>query len=169
MKKLFTFFAFAFATMSMAQALPVEISTFTATKTKSGILIEFRTLSEVNASHFVIEKSFDGISFEDFSIIKTKGASNYKLIDTKIENAYYRLSQYDHDGKMEIFKVVSYQSQTEAGIKLIDHKLYSEAPLSIFDTQGRFLKKGNNPTLEDLMPGIYLAVSDRKILKFLVK
>jgi hypothetical protein len=91
------------------QPLPVELLYFEGTKYKTFNSLKWATASEQNSSHFDIERSEDG---EIWKFIANKTAAgnsqtkiNYSHLDSYINqnNVYYRLLQYDIDGKFEIY------------------------------------------------------------------
>src|SRR5690606_8997339 len=94
--------------------LPVELEKFTANVFgKDKVKLEWHTLSEINNSHFEIERSRNGMYF--MRIAEIKAASNateehfYHYVDEKpLEDTnYYRLKQVDYDGKFEYSQIRS--------------------------------------------------------------
>jgi hypothetical protein len=88
--------------------LPVELVTFTAERyLKAKAKISWTTASEVNSSHFEVEKSLDGIRFETIGTVKSAGTTlnkqEYSLIDEAPSTGlnYYRLKQVDLDGQVD--------------------------------------------------------------------
>jgi hypothetical protein len=87
-------------------ALPIDLISFDAklNTEKKYVSLDWQTASESNSSHFMIEKSADGLTFDDLSKISAKGnshtISNYSFIDIEpfIGVSYYRLKQIDADG-----------------------------------------------------------------------
>jgi len=72
----------------------------------------WQTASEFNSSHFDLEKSRDGISWEKLAQIPAAGNSNdllsYSYFDTNpLSQQYYRLHQFDIDGKDELFAPIA--------------------------------------------------------------
>ena len=95
--------------------LPVELTSFSAVAINSEVLVSWSTQSERNNESFVLERSFDGITFIEISKILAEGDSNlkreYSILDRnpslKVNN-YYRLVQYDLDGdKQELGTIVT--------------------------------------------------------------
>ncbi|MFN3406039.1 MAG: T9SS type A sorting domain-containing protein [Cytophagaceae bacterium] len=86
--------------------LPVEYLYFNAEKQGAGALLTWGTSQEKNASHFVVMKSVDGISFEPIGTVKAAGNSSaplsYAFIDPSVSAGvtYYQLAQYDLDGSV---------------------------------------------------------------------
>ncbi|SFH34171.1 hypothetical protein [Pontibacter chinhatensis] len=93
--------------------LPVELSRFEGKATQSGISLEWETASEINNSHFEIERSADGSAFEQLGSVA--GHSNsvatieYSYLDKHPNPGtnYYRLRQVDFDGKYEYSNVIA--------------------------------------------------------------
>ncbi len=93
--------------------LPVELISFKAIQQESSLLLLWRTATELNNSHFTLERSFDG---EAFSILvrvdgqgTTSNVTEYSFNDVNpgIGLSYYRLSQTDFDGTHTILQTVS--------------------------------------------------------------
>jgi len=99
--------------VSTAHVLPIELLRFTASPKNNGIKIDWITSSEINNDYFTIEKSINGITFEEIAKIEGAGNSNNQLSysytdeDPFAGNSYYRLKQTDFDGKFERFKLTS--------------------------------------------------------------
>lgn len=83
--------------------LPVTLASFSAKAVNQKAKIEFTTVTEVNNNYFVIEKSVDGgKTYEKLAQLTAKGSSSsYFAYDDNPYNGinYYRLLQYDLDGK----------------------------------------------------------------------
>lgn len=83
--------------------LPVTFNKVAAVKAKSGVEVTWSTLTEKNTSHFVIERSADGVAFEAAGQIPASGNSNslksYGYFDQvgQVGN-YYRIRSVDFDG-----------------------------------------------------------------------
>jgi hypothetical protein len=93
--------------------LPVELLTFNASCIENQNVITWQTASEHNSSHFEVEKSRDGETWDVIGQQTAAGNSNelltYQFVDEE-KNAgtfYYRLNQVDVDGKNEYFGPVA--------------------------------------------------------------
>lgn len=101
--------------------LPIELLSFTGKYINSKKIVELYwiTASETNNSHFVLEKSFDGINFMPFATINGAGNSskkiNYMTYDEAplISVTFYRLKQIDYDGEYTYSKIISVSSEQE--------------------------------------------------------
>ena len=98
--------------ISTPQALPVELTQFEAVGYPRWNVVKWTTASEHNSSHFVLESSYDGEMWKE---IATKNAAGNSIEDVKYswidynqnELTYYRLIQYDIDGKSETYGPIS--------------------------------------------------------------
>ena len=107
-----SFSPFTLASTTTANTLPVELLFFEAEVNKENVNLIWATATEINNDYFTVEKSKDGIFFEEVG--KVKGAGNYNnkkdylLVDENpfIGLSYYRLKQTDFDGSFEYSKIV---------------------------------------------------------------
>ena len=92
---------------------PLKLLDLSATKINKATLVSWTTSSETNNDYFSLEWSRDGRDFKEIAQIKSKGdhRGNQKYSFTHRNPAlgtnYYRLTQYDLDGRSETFNVVS--------------------------------------------------------------
>lgn len=91
--------------------LPVKLISFNAVLNNSSkVDLLWKTTAEVNLSHFIAEKSFDGVSYHDagmvFAIGNNASDNNYKFTDNVAGVTspviYYRLRSVDNDGKVQL-------------------------------------------------------------------
>jgi len=104
--------------------LPVELLSFDATANPYQNRVELRweTATEINNSHFIIERSLDGRIFGAIGQVEGAGNSNsprnYEAFDTEPEQStmFYRLRQTDFDGSFQYSNVVevSYSESVES-------------------------------------------------------
>lgn len=94
--------------------LPVKLLSFNGeySREEGCVKLDWSTASELNNSHFVIERSHNGIDYEALGMIVGSGNSNsakkYSFSDPVVKKAsfYYRLVQFDFDGTSETFSPV---------------------------------------------------------------
>lgn len=105
--------------------LPVEMYSMEAFKGEGANVIRWTTKSEINNSHFELERTLDGENFEFVSIEEGQGNSsieqNYEVSDDLFfdgEINYYRLTQIDFDGQKKVFDLMTVDNRKEE-IKLI--------------------------------------------------
>ncbi len=90
--------------VSTGIVLPVEFITLNATSRNGYNEITWSTLTEINADYFAIEKSIDGVSFQEIGFVDAVGTSqervDYSFVDDEQnrKTVYYRLRQVDLNG-----------------------------------------------------------------------
>lgn len=99
--------------------LPISLAYFQGQATEEGALLSWETLAEESNAYFTIEKSRDGIQFEELAQVKGAGDSDvplqYKYLDKQpYKLTYYRLRQTDYDGTTEVFNIVSVSVEDKA-------------------------------------------------------
>ena len=96
--------------------LPVDLVSFKASLQNNATLLQWETANEINTSHFDVERSLDGRSFNVIGNVTAIGnASNqnfYTHLDHEVYNLastviYYRLKMVDSDGKFIYSNIVS--------------------------------------------------------------
>jgi hypothetical protein len=167
------------------QPLPVELISFTGTCNEELINLEWITASEHNSSHFDIEESRDGFNWQLLGSLQAAGNSNqtliYQLSDnaTNAGNNYYRLIQFDVDGKATGYGPInvaceetvkgyfsSFPNPSGSAFQVIvnNKDLVGTSILNITDSKGSQvynstieLKDGINMFVvnEELAPGVY--------------
>ena len=168
--------------------LPVNLISFTAEAVieneKYGVVLKWKTASEKNNDYFTVERSVDGVNFEEVFRMKGAGNSNdfnnYFGVDEAPYKgiSYYRLKQTDFNGDFEHFKMVSVQVSSIGAIEMYPNPVKSELNISleskkenaaiyikIYNIQGKLifseskeLQKGiNNAVLamDDFTQGVY--------------
>ncbi len=101
--------------------LPIELLSFTAEKNEEGIMIKWVTATELNNDYFVLEKSRNGKVFDEIYRVSGNGTThakvNYSYLDPYPYNGfnYYRLVQYDYDGKSTTSKIIRIKAETNRG------------------------------------------------------
>jgi hypothetical protein len=111
--------------------LPVKLVSFTAMLIDNKAAIKWTTASEMNVSHFEIEKSFDGKNFNDAGMVFAYGNTNERkeysfsdnLNSTQSNVIYYRLRSVDIDGKSQYSetRIIRIAKQTENPITVLTY------------------------------------------------
>ena len=111
--------------------LPVKMYSFTANLNNSKVDLKWVTASEINVSHFIVEKSTDGVNFSEAGLMFAYGnatdKTNYSLSDNVNTNQagviYYRLRSIDVDGKSELSetRIIRIGKQTEKNISIVTY------------------------------------------------
>lgn len=104
--------------------LPVELIEFNATPLDETVAITWQTASEVNNSHFVLQRSKEGLTWESITTIPGSGNSNTILsyqhfdLDPFKARSYYRLKQVDFDGQYAYSDVEVVDFDNELNVKV---------------------------------------------------
>jgi hypothetical protein len=144
---------------------PVDLLSFTAEKTPQNVLLKWSTAMEKNFSHFVIEKSSDGINYEQAGIVFGSGNSsnqiNYTFEDYAIIPGivYYRLKQVDLDGSVKYSEIRSVNIDntnpaliySSNGDLTIQFNAKGEAIYTVVDMLGRTLYSGTRTSDESII------------------
>ncbi len=94
-------------------ALGIELVDFKVKKQNSYFKVSWTTSSEINNDYFSLEWSRDGRNFKEIAQIKSKGNNRenqeygFTHRNPALGTNYYRLTQYDLDGRSETFNIVS--------------------------------------------------------------
>jgi hypothetical protein len=100
-------------TSNAVNPLPVTLTYFRAKPNGSTVLVSWATSTEKNSDYFMVQRSADGKSYDDFRRSDAAGNStttkSYRVTDSNPLPgiSYYRLRQFDRDGKMEVFGPVA--------------------------------------------------------------
>jgi hypothetical protein len=90
--------------------VPVEFLSFDAKRVNEKVNLTWVTASEINNSHFEVERSVDNNRFEQIGTVKGNGTTSmmntYSMVDniktiinSNAKTVYYRLKQIDYDGE----------------------------------------------------------------------
>ncbi|HLG35896.1 MAG TPA: T9SS type A sorting domain-containing protein [Bacteroidia bacterium] len=172
--------------------LPVELISFTGENKNSINHLHWSTASEINNDYFIVERSADGIDFENIGTVDGHGNSNqplnYFFDDVQPASGinYYRLKQIDYDGKFEYSKIIAVRNnpsgipcfvfQSElSGNFILKCSQQENAQAQILNVDGRILKviniTGNSENKIDLQNfdrGTYILriIDEKNILNF---
>ena len=170
--------------MLLVTPLPLSLLSFDAKNNGAKNDLVWRTASEVNVSHFSVERSNDGVKYQEITKITANNDRNKTSTYTCSDalplsgNNYYRLKIMDRDGKFEYSNIEVVNTKLPiTNVKIypnpVSNSLYSSFDLSfdndcelqIFDTFGKLVasksldaQKGRNNTSIDvtnLAAGVY--------------
>lgn len=125
----FWFRGFAYNT-PVQTTLPVKLTSFSAMLNNNKVDLKWTTSSEINVSHFIVEKSTDGVNYSDagmaFAYGNATDKTNYSLSDNNVNTSraaviYYRLRSVDIDGKSELSetRIIRIGKQNENNITIV--------------------------------------------------
>jgi hypothetical protein len=104
--------AIAFVKVVVTSVLPVKLIDFIAINSTEKIIINWKTASEINSSHYIVQKSSNGKDFQNLvqvnSLNRSDAKSEYSITDEHpaMGNNYYRLIMIDKDGSKEYSKII---------------------------------------------------------------
>ncbi|WP_052444314.1 T9SS type A sorting domain-containing protein [Flammeovirga sp. OC4] len=109
--------------------LPVELTYFEGEKNSNGsISLYWETASEINNSHFIIQASRNGRSFDNIGKVDGNGNANVSIeyafdaSERKVRGyKWYRLKQVDFDGDFEYSNIIKIQANE---IKIQELNIY---------------------------------------------
>ncbi len=158
--------------------LPVSLEYFKADADANVVDLNWKTSSEKNNDFFTVERSRDGINFEDISTVYGAGNSNKELYYTVTDEkpyagiSYYRLKQTDYDGTVEYFNIEAvniekvpgsfnvYPNPNNGSFIISTDTDYAYS-YSVYDSTGKLIKNGkltdyeNTVNLENISGGVY--------------
>ncbi len=139
--------------------LPVAYLYIRAIAVNNQVTVQWSTSNEINSSHFIIEKSFNGKEFYAIATIPAinegKRVTTYEYIDEQVQasTAYYRIVQIDLDNQYNTSKIVSVSSMdTQIDVfpnpskGILNIRTLQELPLQvvIYDMVGKTLLELDN-------------------------
>jgi hypothetical protein len=110
--------------------LPVDLVSFEGEAKEGGNLLKWRTLSEEENSHFIVERSRSGRDFQRIGRVEGKGSSSresrYTLMDEDPYGgvSYYRLKQVDMDGELHTYETIAVDRANSASKGVILKGVY---------------------------------------------
>ncbi len=151
--------------------LPITLTSFTAQLNNSTdkVNLNWTTSTEINASHFVVQRSADGTNYDDEAVVFTQEGNSslqraYNYSDNvNLQNAgliYYRLKMVDMDGtfkysnidlirleqSQDLVKVIAYPNPATAEIRVTipDSWQNKMVSYSIYNLNGSLVKAKTN-------------------------
>lgn len=112
---------------TLDKILPVELASFTARRSNQITLLQWKTATEKNVSHFDVQRSVDAVEFQTLQSVpaRNKDSQTYETRDLVPFSGvrYYRLKMVDLDGTIAFSRTLSLfdqgnASMTDASIKL---------------------------------------------------
>jgi hypothetical protein len=100
------FSPFTLASLTRLNPLPVELKKFWAIDGEATVTLKWITASELNNENFTIQRSQNGIDFEDIGTLQGAGTKTEETFYTFIDESpkgglsYYRLKQKDFNGEI---------------------------------------------------------------------
>jgi hypothetical protein len=129
-------------TAPLTGSLPLSLISFTAQLKDENVILDWISEMQVNTSHFVVQRSLDGVDYDDDAIVFTQENSSvkkdYQFSDNinavKAMLIYYRLKIVDLDGKYAYSKTVLVRlgtGQLQTAVLLYPNPVVSEVRITI--------------------------------------
>ncbi len=165
------------ACLAASLILPIELISLTANCSDGSVKVDWATASEINNDYFTLERSADGVNFEELTIVSGAGNSNnivsYSWLDDNPTSdiAYYRLKQTDFNGAFSYSEIISKNCQSNDEFRVYPNPVLNRLTLSgsseklmdykIISIEGKILKAGafigeSQLDISNLSEGVYL-------------
>lgn len=156
--------------------LPVEFGQFTGQTTETGVDLRWNTLSELNSSHFILERS-NGGAFEEIAQLNAQGTTQFETHYNYLDQRpipgtnYYRLTGIDIDGSVSHTETIAIDwlvneasvypnpATNEIIVQLVDDQVKT---VRLFTSDGRMVKSQKTHdsqlkwNIENLPEGVYI-------------
>ena len=115
-----------------AMTLPIELISFTGNKSNNTNHLDWAVASERDNDYYTIEKSIDGLKWNNIGSVDGAGTINqnleYEFIDYSPESVinYYRLSQTDLNGLSTDLKIIAIDNSAKKSVVKIFNLLGQE-------------------------------------------
>ncbi len=143
------FSPFTFGSKSGGGALPVEIVYFNVSEDKEEVTLNWKTATETNNSHFLIQRRSPDGDFKNIGKKRGFGTSyepkTYTFQDDMASSGtyYYRLKQVDHDGSFEYSEIKALQVKSSiqnlqlAIVKVYPNPILNQISLKLKGVKGQ--------------------------------
>ncbi|HET9278648.1 MAG TPA: T9SS type A sorting domain-containing protein, partial [Flavitalea sp.] len=138
-------------------ALPVTLKAFNTKCERNKATVNWITAREYNNSHFVLQRSPNGTAWTNLGIIQAAtnsgGENKYSFSDeSPLANGFYRLAQYDKDGKVHYSSILKFGCNIQNDFTLhpnpasdkvvvnIQSVNTAQLQLRIFDSKGTLVR-----------------------------
>ncbi|MBL0271679.1 MAG: T9SS type A sorting domain-containing protein [Chitinophagaceae bacterium] len=142
-KRMYSIWFKNFAYTAPVTTLPVKLISFSAMENNNKVDLKWTTATEINVSHFMVERSTDGTNFSDAGMVfaygNTTSKSDYAFTDniSNIQSGviYYRLRSVDVDGKTQYSDIriirISKQEKNDITILTYPNPVTNEVRITI--------------------------------------
>jgi hypothetical protein len=118
--------------ITYTSTLPVTWLSFTASRINSSIILKWSTATEQNTKDYKVQSSLNGSDWSDIGTVSAAGNSittqQYSFVDQNPLSGlnYFRLLQYDLDGKINYSKVIAFNFETARDLlKIYPNPVYN--------------------------------------------
>lgn len=122
--------------------LPVKLTSFTAALNNGAAVLNWQTEYEINSSHYIVQRSTDGVDFTSIGTVQAKGnttlKSDYQYIDNTAgslsanKTIFYRLQQVDKDSRSQHSSIIPVKFEsTDKLITILQNPVANELRLQL--------------------------------------
>ncbi|WP_293298846.1 T9SS type A sorting domain-containing protein [Pedobacter sp. UBA4863] len=152
--------------LTVSATLPVKLADFNAQKNNGGVLLMWKTESEINNDRFEVQRSSDGKQWNVLAKVLGKGtAASYQQQDLKplVGNNYYRLAQYDTNGTLDYSPVqlVNF-SLAHTAINIYPNPATTKLNIAVPDFKGKNLNLSLNNLAGKTVASATVIVNEQK-------
>jgi hypothetical protein len=135
--------------------VPIKLLYFGGNYSNNAVTLNWQFESQTNFSHFVAEKSLDGIVFNSLTNIYLTNTQFYNYTDSELKQGsiyYYRLKLVDNDGKFSYSNIIKIQPGVVNTFSLLGNPVKDNlnitglkrgATLALYDNAGKRLLQKN--------------------------
>lgn len=161
-----------------SEVLPLTLLSFNAMKQQNDVLTQWQTTSEMNVSHFELQRSANGVNFISIANINAANSStinNYRFTDVNVmlnnpgKQYYYRLKMVDKDGQFKYSNVAVINIPSGNHIKIYPNParnfiqidgIQKGVSIEVNDASGKLVKRfisnaSNRYVVSDLHRGLF--------------
>ena len=134
--------------------LPVDFLSFSGKAQASSNYLQWKVGTEINVSHYEIERSDDGTTFKKTGAVNATGASAYQFNDPiqDLITYYYRLKSVDHDGFVQYSDIIVLKRDGRDAVSIkgnpfrdqltlqFDMSAQAKGQVRLYDLAGRVIK-----------------------------
>jgi hypothetical protein len=137
--------------------VPVSLTSFQGQLLSKKVLLRWTAENPTGFSHFIIERSTDGVAFKEVGTVAAGVAPRYDFTDVDLPpsaTVYYRLKMVDIDGSFKLSPVINillreafarafiYPNPVTTGLQIkFAEPLFSNSTLQVTDASGRIVLK----------------------------
>jgi hypothetical protein len=144
---------------SVSAILPLTLVNFNAKRKNELTEVTWRTADEHNVSHFIVERSENGLDFYAIGKVTARNSGrmeNYTLSDENplVNTVYYRLRSVDNDGSFSLSQIIRVAEAATGNSLLVNNPVYDKIILTaksdltgefdynIYDMNGKPVQRG---------------------------
>jgi hypothetical protein len=149
-----------FTLSSINNALPLRFVSFNVRCDNGAINLQWKTADEINTSHFVVERSSNGVNYSAVARVQAGGSSYaYKDNSAAYGRIYYRIVAFDLDGSKYFSGINNTSCNTTEGLQLapnpakdytwvtINTPTASRVTISLYNNKGQLVQSYRNNLL----------------------